>query len=64
MAEQPGGREALSGTTGMSTAAASQLSAVEQGFIIDAAQNGRAEVELGRLAEQRGSTQQVKDFGP
>jgi putative membrane protein len=32
-------------------------------FMIQAAQGGRAEIELGQLAEQRGSDPEVKQFG-
>jgi putative membrane protein len=60
---QPGGAQVLSGTTGMSTASGMQLSAAETGFVMDAATGGMAEVELGRLAETRGASAQVRDFG-
>jgi putative membrane protein len=54
---------ALSGTTAMTPAAIAQLTAADHAFLIDAAQGNLAEVELGRLAEQRGASAQVRDFG-
>ena len=45
------------------TAPASNLSRGDQKFIEDAAAGGMAEVELGKLAEQHGASDQVKQFG-
>jgi len=39
-----------------------QLSAQDRQFIIEAAQGGMAEVQLGKLALQRASSQEVKDY--
>ncbi|MGI8889774.1 MAG: DUF4142 domain-containing protein [Chthoniobacterales bacterium] len=35
----------------------------EKSFIMKAANGGMTEVELGKIAEQKGATQDVKDFG-
>lgn len=35
----------------------------DHSFVMEAAKGGLAEVELGQLAEQKASSQQVKDFG-
>lgn len=40
-----------------------KLSSNDRHFITAAAQDGMAEVELGKLAQQKGSAQGVKDFG-
>src|SRR5436309_176338 len=42
---------------------AGNLSAQDRDFATKAAQGGMAEVEMGNLAQQQGSTDQVKDFG-
>jgi putative membrane protein len=39
------------------------VSAADQKFMDKAAQGGMAEVEMGKLAEQNGQSQNVKDFG-
>jgi len=47
----------------MSTKTGSNLSASDKNFIRDAAQGGMAEVELGKLATERASSDDVKKFG-
>ncbi len=44
------------------TGSANRLTA-DNNFVTKAAQGGMAEVQLGNLAKERGSSQQVKDFG-
>jgi putative membrane protein len=44
-------------------AAAASVSRMESDFAIKAAQAGMAEVKLGKLAQDNGSNQAVKDFG-
>jgi putative membrane protein len=46
-----------------STSGSSQLSAADQTFVKKAAQGGMAEVELGKLATQKASSEDVKKFG-
>jgi putative membrane protein len=41
----------------------STVSAADQDFAIKAAQGGMAEVELGKLAQERGSSDHVKEYG-
>src|ERR1051326_144199 len=40
-----------------------QLSAKDYHFVREAAQGGMEEVQMGQLAQQKGSSQAVKDFG-
>src|SRR5213595_641025 len=44
-------------------AAAQTPSAADKQFVTKAAQGGMAEVELGQLAQQRASSDKVKEFG-
>jgi len=46
-----------------SSAGSSQLSSADQNFVKKAAQGGMAEVELGKLATQKASSDDVKKFG-
>lgn len=52
--------QAPGATTGQSS---SQLSRADKAFVRKAAQGGLAEVQLGQLAQQQGSSDQVKQFG-
>jgi putative membrane protein len=54
----------ITGSLGLATAqAASNLSASDQKFVKEAAEGGMAEVELGRLAVEKASSDNVKKFG-
>ena len=44
-------------------AAPAMVSRGDRGFFVTAAEDGMAEVELGKLAQQKGSSEQVKSFG-
>ena len=43
--------------------AAEKMTRAEKSFITDAASGGSMEVQLGQMAQQKGSTQEIKDFG-
>src|SRR5438045_6996818 len=45
------------------SAPAGNLSAADREFATKAAQGGMAEVEMGNVAQQQGSTDQMKDLG-
>jgi putative membrane protein len=51
------------GLSGASTPAAASLTAADRNFIAQAAYGGWGEIALGRLAQQQGSSQAVRDFG-
>jgi putative membrane protein len=51
------------GSASAGKAAPAALSGGERRFLENAARGGMAEVELGKLAQQKGESQQVKDFG-
>jgi putative membrane protein len=50
-------------TQSTATTAAESLSRSDRKFVEEAAQGGMAEVELGKLAQQRAASDQVKQFG-
>ncbi|HEX5411271.1 MAG TPA: DUF4142 domain-containing protein [Terriglobia bacterium] len=45
------------------SAATSQRKMTDQSFVKEAAEGGTAEVKLGKLAQEKGNTEAVKDFG-
>jgi len=51
------------GSAGSGSSGGAQLSSSDRQFVQEAATGGLAEVELGRLAEQKAESQSVKDFG-
>jgi len=53
----------MSGATSASSNGSSQLSAADKKFVMEAAQGGEAEVELGQLATQNAQSDDVKKFG-
>jgi putative membrane protein len=56
MNQNAGGQMSTGGTT-------AALSSSDQKFVMEAAMGGMAEVELGRMAAERGSSDSVKQFG-
>jgi putative membrane protein len=51
------------GSMGMSNSMGSKLSASDRKFVMEAAQGGMAEVEMGQLATEKASNPDVKKFG-
>jgi putative membrane protein len=52
-----------SGSTGGGQSGSSQVSSSDKIFVMKAAESGMAEVELGKLAAEKGSSSEVKTFG-
>jgi putative membrane protein len=50
-------------TTAADRSAAVNMSSADKDFAVKAAQGGMAEVELGNLAQQKGASSKVKDYG-
>jgi putative membrane protein len=57
------GMTASRSATGANAAGANSLAGGDKAFVQKAAVGGMAEVELGKLAQQKGSNDQVKQFG-
>src|SRR3954469_24344004 len=60
---QSGSTSSSSGMSASSTASARSVPATDKKFIRQAAEGGMAEVELGRLATEKASSEDVKKFG-
>jgi putative membrane protein len=60
---QPGQNSNQSGGQAATTAQAAALNSADRRFVMEAAMGGMTEVELGRLAAERGSSDAVKQFG-
>jgi putative membrane protein len=56
-------RQAILGTAMILGLAAAPLLAADEAFVMKVAKGGMAEVELGKLAAEKASTDQVKKFG-
>lgn len=54
---------AAAGSGPAATSTPSKLTGADRNFIVTAAEDGTAEVELGKLAQQKGSNEAVKTFG-
>jgi putative membrane protein len=54
---------ALIGALPVANAAGKDQSPEDQAFVNEAARGGKMEVELGKLAERKGSSSEVKEFG-
>ena len=63
VAQSPDKTSSQGSQSASSSAGSSQLSAADQNFVKKAAQGGMAEVELGKLATQKASSDDVKKFG-
>ena len=56
-------RSANRNTSGGATGSQGRMSSQDRNFVMDAAMGGMMEVELGRVAAQRGASDAVKQFG-
>ena len=62
-AQKSASAPASAGATASAPGAAGKVSRADHRFLVTAAEDGMAEVELGKLAQQKGSSEQVKSFG-
>jgi len=62
-AQSTSGADMTSGSAGAGQSGLSQVSSSDKMFVMKAAEGGMAEVELGKLAVEKGSSSDVKTFG-